>query len=326
MPPLVTDINLSLDDRFLYVSCWGTGELKQYDVSDPFNPRETGSVRIGGIVGQARAPAQPAPLNGGPQMVEVSRDGRRVYVTNSLYAAWDAQFYPEGIDGWMAKLDADPRRRPRARPRASSSSSSGERPHQVRLAGRRRLVRLVLLPGPLMHGGLMARGLAAGAARRLPRPQPGDGLAVRGRARPAGAAPRGRCCGALPPIALGHEAAIALAVALVLGLGVLADTSALSSAPGWSLVAFGIFRFVKPRAHFRWVGVRVDRVELGWWSFLMATAHGAGLMVAPVLLGAGAADEAAAQRPHARLGHRAGLLAPRERPRRARCTSARCSP
>ena len=39
-------------------------------------------------------------------MVEVSRDGRRVYLTNSLYARWDAQFYPEGIDGWLVKLDA----------------------------------------------------------------------------------------------------------------------------------------------------------------------------------------------------------------------------
>ena len=99
---------------------------------------------------------------------------------------------------------------------------------------------------------------------------------------------------ALPPIALGHEAAIALAAALVLGLGVLADTSALKIGAGVALVAFGIFRFVKPRAHFRWVRARVNRLELGWWSFLMATAHGAGLMVAPVLLGAGAADEAAA--------------------------------
>src|SRR6185436_7434408 len=44
VPPLVTDINLSLDDRQLYVSCWGTGELQQYDVSDPFKPRLTGSV------------------------------------------------------------------------------------------------------------------------------------------------------------------------------------------------------------------------------------------------------------------------------------------
>ena len=49
VPPLVTDINLSLDDKFLYVSCFGTGEFLQYDVSDPFNPKKTGSVRIGGI-------------------------------------------------------------------------------------------------------------------------------------------------------------------------------------------------------------------------------------------------------------------------------------
>jgi selenium-binding protein 1 len=53
VPALVTDINLSLDDRFLYVSCWGTGELKQFDVSDPFNPVETGSVKLGGIAGDA---------------------------------------------------------------------------------------------------------------------------------------------------------------------------------------------------------------------------------------------------------------------------------
>ena len=44
VPPLVTDINLSLDDRWLYVSCWGTGELLQYDVSDPAAPRLTGTV------------------------------------------------------------------------------------------------------------------------------------------------------------------------------------------------------------------------------------------------------------------------------------------
>ena len=60
VPPLVTDINLSLDDRFLYVSCWGTGEFQQYDVSDPFNPKLTGSVRLGGIVGARGAPGAPA--------------------------------------------------------------------------------------------------------------------------------------------------------------------------------------------------------------------------------------------------------------------------
>jgi len=109
VPPLVTDINLSLDDRFLYVSCWGTGEMRQYDVSDPFSPKLTGSVHLGGIVRHAPHPKQPkTALNGGPQMVEISRDGRRVYFTNSLYASWDAQFYPEGIRSWMAKLEVNP--------------------------------------------------------------------------------------------------------------------------------------------------------------------------------------------------------------------------
>jgi selenium-binding protein 1 len=109
VPPLVTDINLSLDDRFLYVSCWGTGEIQRYDVSDPFRPKLTGSAHLGGIVRQAAHPKNPAQsLNGGPQMVEVSRDGRRVYLTNSLYRAWDEQFYPDGLRSWMVKLDAKP--------------------------------------------------------------------------------------------------------------------------------------------------------------------------------------------------------------------------
>src|SRR5206468_45943 len=86
VPPLVTDINLSLDDKFLYVSCWGTGEFIQYDVSDPFSPKKTGSVRIGGIVNRTPHPKNPnQQLAGGPQMVEVSRDGKRIYFTNSLY-------------------------------------------------------------------------------------------------------------------------------------------------------------------------------------------------------------------------------------------------
>src|SRR5207247_793721 len=105
VPPLITDLNLSLDDRFLYISCWGTGEFRQYDVSDPFKPKLTGSVHIGGIVRRAPHPGnQKTALNGGPQMVELSRDGRRVYFTNSLYVPWDAQFYPDGVRGWMATM------------------------------------------------------------------------------------------------------------------------------------------------------------------------------------------------------------------------------
>ena len=49
VPPLLSDIDLSLDDRYLYASCWGTGEMRQYDVSDPFHPKLVGSVHIGGI-------------------------------------------------------------------------------------------------------------------------------------------------------------------------------------------------------------------------------------------------------------------------------------
>ena len=41
-------------------------------------------------------------------MVEISRDGKRVYVTNSLYRTWDDQFYPDGIKGWLAKVDVRP--------------------------------------------------------------------------------------------------------------------------------------------------------------------------------------------------------------------------
>ena len=133
VPPLVTDIALSVDDKSLVVSCWGTGELKRYDVSDPHNPRETGSVRLGGIVGRAAHPAAGA-LNGGPQMVELSRDGKRVYLTNSLYASWDAQFYPEGIDGWFVKLDAGDDGSLAVDPNVFVEYS-GERPHQVRLQG-----------------------------------------------------------------------------------------------------------------------------------------------------------------------------------------------
>ena len=100
VPPLITDIALSVDDRELVVSCWGTGELKRFDVSDPRNPRETGSVRLGGIVERAPHPAAGA-LNGGPQMVELSRDGRRVYLTNSLYAAGTRSSTPRGSTaGW----------------------------------------------------------------------------------------------------------------------------------------------------------------------------------------------------------------------------------
>ncbi len=138
VPPFISDIDLSVDDKWLYVSCFGTGELKQYDVSDPFAPRETGSVRLGGAVRNQPHPAAPEmALSGGPQMVEVSRDGRRVYLTNSLYATWDDILYPEGVGAWMAKIDADPAGGIAVDPRffPNGDEFRGMRVHQTRLQG-----------------------------------------------------------------------------------------------------------------------------------------------------------------------------------------------
>jgi methanethiol oxidase len=132
VPPLVTDIGLALDDKFLYVSCWGTGEFRQYDVSDPFNPRLTGTIRLGGVTRKA-SPFEGKPLTGGPQMVEISRDGKRIYVTNSLYSTWDDQFYPE-LEGWMVKIDTQPEGGMTIDPNFFIDFGK-ERPHQVRLEG-----------------------------------------------------------------------------------------------------------------------------------------------------------------------------------------------
>ena len=138
VPPVVTDIDLSVDDRFLYVACWATGEMRQYDVSDPAHPELSGVVRLGGIVRHSAHPSDPdTPLSGGPQMVEVSRDGRRVYFTNSLYGAWDDQFYPNGVGAWMAKLDADPEGGLKIDERffPHGDDFRGRRAHQIRLQG-----------------------------------------------------------------------------------------------------------------------------------------------------------------------------------------------
>jgi hypothetical protein len=92
------------------------------------------------------------------------------------------------------------------------------------------------------------------------------------------------------PIALGHELSVVLVAALVLGLGVVADPAVLHVGAAAVLIAFGLWRFARPRFHPRWTTMRVNRRELTLWSFLMSSAHGAGLMVAPVLLGGATAS------------------------------------
>lgn len=133
-PPVVTDIGLSLDDHYLYVACWGTGELRQYDVSDPFAPVLTGTVKVGGIAHRADHPSGKQ-WAGGPQMVEISRDGRRVYSTNSLYSTWDDQFYPAGMPGQMLKIDVDTEAGGISLDPDFFVEFPGFRAHQVRLEG-----------------------------------------------------------------------------------------------------------------------------------------------------------------------------------------------
>jgi hypothetical protein len=106
---------------------------------------------------------------------------------------------------------------------------------------------------------------------------------------------------ALPPIAIGHEAALAVSVLLVLVVGVVSDAATLRTIAAGALIAFGVFRFLKPRVHPRWTKMRVTRRELTWWSFLMSSAHGAGLIIAPVLIGTGP------DRAHAHGGHEHGV-------------------
>jgi selenium-binding protein 1 len=134
VPPLVTDIDLSMDDRFLYVSCWGTGEMRQYDVTDPRKPKLAGSVHIGGIARRTTHPSG-KPYSGGPQMVEISRDGRRVYWTNSLYSTWDNQFYPDGVPGAQVMANASPNGGLELAKDYWVSFPDGYRAHQIRLEG-----------------------------------------------------------------------------------------------------------------------------------------------------------------------------------------------
>lgn len=104
---------------------------------------------------------------------------------------------------------------------------------------------------------------------------------------------------ALGPIALGHATSLALVAGAVLLLGALVSTAALEIVAAVPLVVFGGWKLRNYYRHPRWVGMHVSLGDLAVWSFLMATGHGAGLMVAPVLVEA-AADPS---------GHGAGTVA-----------------
>lgn len=102
---------------------------------------------------------------------------------------------------------------------------------------------------------------------------------------------------ALGPIALGHALSIAVVVAIYTGARAVISPRALALGSIVTLLGFGAFKLLRPLVHFRWVGMRVGPGQLTLWSFLMATGHGAGLMLLPAF-GATAAITAADSNPH----------------------------
>jgi len=112
MPGVMTDIIISMDDRFLYFSNWVHGDIRQYDITDTRNPKLTGQIFLGGsiqkegsvrVVEDKELSVQPQTrfakgtkkIEGAPQMLQLSLDGKRLYVTTSLFSPWDKQFYPD---------------------------------------------------------------------------------------------------------------------------------------------------------------------------------------------------------------------------------------
>lgn len=95
---------------------------------------------------------------------------------------------------------------------------------------------------------------------------------------------RGAVLRALVPLGAGHALAVATAVGVALAIGTVVPIGALRWPIAGVLVSLGIMRFFRHQ-HPRWVGMRVGMRGLTVWSFLMATAHGAGVMVVPVFVG-----------------------------------------
>jgi hypothetical protein len=95
---------------------------------------------------------------------------------------------------------------------------------------------------------------------------------------------------ALPPIVLGHALSIAIIIAAVLVARISLPHRTLKIAAAAILFAFGFYRLFRSR-HPNWVGMRVGFGDLTVWSFIMASAHGAGLMLVPFFLGAPAARD-----------------------------------
>lgn len=114
MPGVITDIILSMDDKYLYFSNWLHGDIRQYDITDTSNPKLVGQIFLGGsilkdgpvtVTEDKELSVQPSAryhkgkrIWGAPQMLQLSLDGKRLYMTTSLFSHWDKQFYPDMCD------------------------------------------------------------------------------------------------------------------------------------------------------------------------------------------------------------------------------------
>ncbi|NWS77992.1 SBP1 oxidase, partial [Crotophaga sulcirostris] len=125
MPAFIADIIISPDDKYLYLSNWLHGDIRQYDISRTCSPRMLGQVFVGGAIVRGgpvtvcrdeELKCQPEPLVvkckrvwGGPCQMQLSLDGKRLYVTNSFYSTWDKQLYPDMVreGSVMLQIDVD---------------------------------------------------------------------------------------------------------------------------------------------------------------------------------------------------------------------------
>ncbi|CAD6186619.1 unnamed protein product [Caenorhabditis auriculariae] len=128
IPAILTDMVISMDDQFLFLAGYLHGIIWKFDIQDPFRVSLQCKISLGGVmtcnpevslktscaledmwwlpptkIAQMRG----VDFRGGPASMQLSKDGKRLYVCNSFYKAWDAQFYPELISegGQMIKID-----------------------------------------------------------------------------------------------------------------------------------------------------------------------------------------------------------------------------
>jgi hypothetical protein len=120
---------------------------------------------------------------------------------------------------------------------------------------------------------------------------------------------RGAVLRALSPIALGHAASIAVVVAAVAAASRVVPAPTLRVAGGLLVIAAGVYKLARRASHPRWVGMRVGFRDLTLWSFLMSSAHGAGLMLVPLLVAPGRAGSLVHGAHAAHAAHGAPLAA-----------------